>query len=468
MDVPTSQDIESWWTPQAKLDLFHDTRQAYGRTSLLLQGGAIFGLSHLGVVKALYLRGLLPRIITGNATGALIAALVCIHTDDELLEFLSGDGIDLSAFDQNLKRKPTEDDESDLANKQFIPEYPAQLLDTLTRRIMRYVREGYFLDIEILADCAHTNLGEITFEEAYKRTKRILNITISTSGEAGVPTVLNYLTAPNVCIWSAALASNSSSSLYSPVIIYSKDENGNTVPWPTTENVTFNPNRQTKPASERESPLARIAELFNVNHFIVSQARPYIAPFLQSELHHPNPRFSDGAAALFAPCFRLMTSELHHRLKQLDTLGVLPASLGSLLLEETIPAASITLVPDITISDFAKLLENPTKENLEYWMLRGERAVWPAIDAITVRCGVEVKLDKCYHRVRLAKPLDGDSASVRKVGSKGSLAVLRLRSMGSWEGPSTRNHHQNGASGNRSSTNEQDEDDVTTVYDDEG
>ena len=86
-------------TDQAKLDLLHDTRQAFGRTALILQGGAIFGLCHIGVVKALHLRGLLPRIIGGTATGALIAALVGVHTESELLDFLTGDAIDLSAFE---------------------------------------------------------------------------------------------------------------------------------------------------------------------------------------------------------------------------------------------------------------------------------------------------------------------------------------------------------------------------------
>lgn len=69
---------ERGFTSQAKLELLHDTRQAFGRSTLVLQGGAIFGLCHLGVVKALHLRGLLPRIITGTATGALIGALVGI------------------------------------------------------------------------------------------------------------------------------------------------------------------------------------------------------------------------------------------------------------------------------------------------------------------------------------------------------------------------------------------------------
>lgn len=41
-------------------------------------------LYHLGVLKALHEQGLLPRIISGNAIGAMIAALICIHTDEEL------------------------------------------------------------------------------------------------------------------------------------------------------------------------------------------------------------------------------------------------------------------------------------------------------------------------------------------------------------------------------------------------
>jgi TAG lipase/lysophosphatidylethanolamine acyltransferase len=70
-------------TVQDRMSLLHDTRMAYGRTVLVLQGGSIFGLCHLGVVKALYQRTLLPRIIAGTGTGALMAAWVCVHTDKE-------------------------------------------------------------------------------------------------------------------------------------------------------------------------------------------------------------------------------------------------------------------------------------------------------------------------------------------------------------------------------------------------
>lgn len=180
---PTAASSDAGLTNQAKLDVLHDTRQAFGRSVLVLQGGQIFGICHLGVVRALHLRGLLPRIIAGTATGAIIAALVGVHNEDELLDFLNGKNIDLSAFakrPQNQGLKAT------------------GWLATLTRRIRRWWREGHFLDVGVLEQLLRANVGDITFEEAYTRTKRVLNITVTTSGGGGVPNLLNYLTAPNV------------------------------------------------------------------------------------------------------------------------------------------------------------------------------------------------------------------------------------------------------------------------------
>lgn len=190
-DVRASRtNVMTSMSTQMKLDFVHDTRQAFGRSTLVLQGGAIFGLCHLGVVKALFLRGLLPRIITGTATGALIAALVAIHTEEELPRVLSGDGIDLSAFSGRGRK---------LSTGEKVPEDSLWTrLSTLMRRVRRFRRDGYFLDVKVLEDCVRTNVGDLTFEEAYQRSKRVLNITVATAGQGGVPTLLNYLTAPNV------------------------------------------------------------------------------------------------------------------------------------------------------------------------------------------------------------------------------------------------------------------------------
>ncbi|KAL9595130.1 MAG: hypothetical protein Q9219_006618 [cf. Caloplaca sp. 3 TL-2023] len=416
--LPTAHNDQNGWTAQTKLDLLHDTRQAFGRSTLVLQGGAMFGLCHLGVIKALHLSGLLPRIITGTATGALIAALVGIHTEDELLNLLNGDGINLSAF----SRAPEEDSSSD--EQPFINRRHPGNLQTLLRRIARFVRKGHFLDVNVLEECVRANVGDMTFEEAYSRTKRVLNITVATSGRGGVPNLLNYLTAPNVLIWSAALASNASSpTMYSPVILKCKDETGAIVPWASAEEITFRSWRHTSYA-DRESPLSRIAELFNVNHFVVSQARPYLAPFLRAELQHPSPR-RIGPQKWTIPLLRLVSWEIHHRLNQLDSLGFLPATVRRLLIDENIPGASLTLVPDFSPGDFLKLLETPTRESVDYWILHGERSVWPAVSALKVRCAVEVELDRSYQLVRRKKPFDTGSPTRVRARSQGSLRKRR-------------------------------------------
>lgn len=421
--LPTTPHNEQGWTSQAKLDLLHDTRQAFGRSTLVLQGGAMFGLCHLGVVKALHLRGLLPRIITGTATGALIAALVGIHTEDELLDFLNGDGIDLTAFTQSGSQGRPSDEQ------QLLPKDQSGLIRTLIRRVSRFAREGYVLDVNVLEACVRANVGDLTFEEAYARTKRVLNITVATSGRGGVPNLLNYLTAPHVLIWSAALASNASSStLYAPVMLRCKDETGAIVPWASAQETTFQSWR-TASYNDRDSPLSRIAELFNVNHFVVSQARPYIAPFLRSDLQHPNPTQA-GKRGLTIPLLRFLTLEIHHRLSQMDSLGLLPGTVRRLLIDENVPGASLTLVPDLHAADFLKLLETPTKESLEYWILAGERSVWPAVGALRVRCAVEVELDKGYQLVRRRKPMDADGIVMAEGEGSGVKRRIRAASVG--------------------------------------
>lgn len=84
-------------------------------------------------------------------------------------------------------------------------------------------------------------------------------------------------------------------------------------------------------------------------------------------------------------------------------------------MDERIPAASMTLVPEVTAGDFLRLLETPTRETLRYWILRGERSVWPAVAALKIRCAVENELDRSYQVVRKLKAGD--------LRRKGSMAA---------------------------------------------
>ncbi|KAK5115970.1 hypothetical protein LTR62_000426 [Meristemomyces frigidus] len=385
-------------TSQNKLGLFLDARLGYGRTCLILQGGSVFGLCHLGVVKALHLRQLLPRIMVGTATGALMAALVGVHTDDELLHFMSGRGIDLSAFAAASARA------ADATSEAKVRSEPVRhgWLSTLWRRARRFLRDGYVLDVKVLEECVRANIGAITFEEAYVRTGRVLNITISHDVD-GIPTLLNYLTAPYVLIGSAALASSASNASTSKTKIMSKNPLGEIGVW---NPALYAPQQAQKKVARpgqnsmnRDTPLHRLSEMFNVNHFIVSQARPYIVPFLSPTAQHSSPPRS-SKETWPALIMRLIGMEIKHQIRQMHRLGLLPAGLRRILLDETVPGPSWTLVPSIELEDFARLLRNPTTEAIDYWILKGEREVWPAVAALRVRCRVEYEIDRAYQGVR--------------------------------------------------------------------
>ncbi|OTB05963.1 hypothetical protein M426DRAFT_121804 [Hypoxylon sp. CI-4A] len=396
---------------QRKLDFLHDARQAFGRSTLVLQGGAMFGLCHLGVVKALFLRGLLPRIITGTATGALIASLVAIHTEDELPRVLRGDGINLSAFEEHGQQWHS-------SHQDWTPFIGASW-DTVLRRVVRFCREGYFLDVKVLEECVKANVGDLTFEEAYNRSKRVLNITVAMAEQDGIPALLNYITAPNVLIWTAAVASNATTpSLYGSktTTVLCKDASGKIVPWAPAN--MPRPRTHASADKDHKSPLSRVAQLFNVNHFIVSQARPYLIPFLESDMHGPSLFTArHKRAQITGHMFRVVGLEVRHRLRQLDTLGLLPASIRRFLVDEEVPSgSSMTLVPELSGSDFIRLLETPTRETLDYWIARGERSVWPAVCALTVRCAVEYEIESAYQRARSLK-----AGGLRRKSSAGGV-----------------------------------------------
>ena len=385
---------------QTKTELFHDTRQALGRSTLVLQGGSALSMCHIGVVKALYQRGLLPKIITGTATGALIAALVGVHSDDSLLGVLKGDGVNLDAFERSVLRTERSGQSS------------SNLLSTFQRRRRRWQETGHFFDIAVLEECARENLGDITFEEAHLKTGRILNITVALPDEVGVPQLLNYVTAPDVLIWSAVVASTATSkTLYAPVRLLCKDEGGRVQSYFACDSGgndgAFTSQRGRAPL--REAPLKRIGELFNVNHFIISQARPYLIPFFQAR------RYRTGVLGLFAALFRRILDEAFHWLKQANNMGYLPIPFGRLLMDETIPSASewakITLAPALSFNDLFRLFDIPTQASIDQWILRGERSVWPAVGELNVRCGIEFELDAAYESVQRRYPDRGEKAS---------------------------------------------------------
>lgn len=69
-------------------------------------------------------------------------------------------------------------------------------------------------------------LADITFLEAYERTNRFLNVTVTAADTNEPPRMLNYLTAPHVVIWSAVACSSAFPGLFPAQELLARDSNG--------------------------------------------------------------------------------------------------------------------------------------------------------------------------------------------------------------------------------------------------
>ncbi|KAI8149462.1 acyl transferase/acyl hydrolase/lysophospholipase [Fennellomyces sp. T-0311] len=353
---------------RAKHDFFMTIRQSFGRTALLLSGGGTLGLNHLGVLKCLHSAKLLPRIISGASSGSIMAAMVCTRTDEEIPYMFNPTGIKLDVFERNGQP------------------------DTPWMRLQRLVSKGQLYDLEILQEAMRSNLGDMTFQEAFNRTRWILNITVSSSTVYDMPRLLNYLTAPDVVIWSAVAVSCSVPFFYGSSALYAKDKNGNIVPWNPSEQLYIDG------SVDNDLPMNKLSELFNVNHFIVCQVNPHVIPFLP-KTNSPSPI---RKAAGF--CMHLAKSEIQHRCTQLTELGVVPSffnKVQSIISQKY--SGDITIIPDIGYGDFLKVLSNPTNDVVMDSIVRGERATWPKISIIKNHLQIELTIDAILYRLRLRR-----------------------------------------------------------------
>ena len=168
-----------------KLAFFNETRHAFGRSAFLFSGGGMMGLYHMGVIKALVEKQLLPRVISGASAGSIAAALLGCHTDEELLHLLNTGGVDLNFFGVRGREASAAPKEPDNAASGGIPDgwwhklvlllpEPLKSLAVEARRaVPRWVKERTLLDIEVLGDCLRRNVGDLTFAEAYVLWRRV-------------------------------------------------------------------------------------------------------------------------------------------------------------------------------------------------------------------------------------------------------------------------------------------------------
>jgi TAG lipase/steryl ester hydrolase/phospholipase A2/LPA acyltransferase len=347
-----------------KLMFFRHTGQSFGRSALMLSGGANMGMFHLGVIKALRERKLLPRVISGSSAGSVVAAFLGTRKDNELDALFTGEGMDLKSWQRLGLRE--------------------------------MVKQKSIMDIHALERFLRKNLGEYTFEEAFKRTKRIINITVSPVDKNQQARLLNYLTTPHLLVWSAVMASCSVPGLFPPVKLMTKDRLGNEKPYMASI-------RWVDGAIQSDLPAKRLGELYNVNHHIVSQTNPHVLPFIADQTR------KEGWQSFLT---KLVKSEVKFRSKQvmqLASYGFEPGIIKNLLegavaIVDQQYYGDVTIHPPMRFKDYRRILSNLSQAEFQEWVLAGERATWPKIAMIRDQTTIGQTLEDCIIRLKKKRP----------------------------------------------------------------
>ncbi len=347
-------------SPAQKLQFFRHTGQSFGRSSLMLSGGANMGWFHLGVAKTLLEHNLLPRVISGSSAGALVTAWLGTRRNSELAPLFRGEGVD------------------------------RHFAEWLTPREMWQHKIG--MNAERMEQFLRNNIGEYTFEEAFKKTKRFINISVSPVGSNQSPRLLNYLTTPHMLIWSAVKASCSLPGLLPPALLMRKDANGKLQP-------CMAPTRWVDGAVASDLPGQRLAELYNVNHHIVSQVNPHVIPFLTDAPRTPGlSHFLTGQ----------VKNELRYRstqVLQLASYGLQHWAIRAVLdgahgVIEQKYHGDITVYPEMNWRDYRRVISHLSREEFQARVHAGERATWPKLAMIRDQTLIGQTLEECIVRVK--------------------------------------------------------------------
>lgn len=93
-------------------------------------------------------------------------------------------------------------------------------------------------------------------------------------GEYDTNRLLNYLTAPNVLIWSACAASCAIPFVFGATPLYCKNTDGSIEPY-----IPFD-RKFVDGSIGHDLPMNEMSVFYNVNSFIVSQTNPWVIPFM--------------------------------------------------------------------------------------------------------------------------------------------------------------------------------------------
>lgn len=164
---------------------------------------------------------------------------------------------------------------------------------------------------------------------------------------------------------------------------------------------------------EQDLPMQQLGEMFNVNHFLISQANPHAVMFgtyntERSVWIHP-------VTGLFNSLLVFLKDELRGWLthaveliggRRFSPLFGTQRDFGTQILTQEYEGreCDISMVPWLShrslFSAFLHCIYNPSQEEFLKWISEAERETWKHMPAIKSHIAEEITLDRCVQRLR--------------------------------------------------------------------
>lgn len=339
-----------------KLDFFRRAQHCYGRSAFQMSGSGNFLYFHLGAVLAMWNEGVLPRIISGSSGGSVIGAIVCTHVDEDVEKYFNLDHLENILGAEDLEKSPRSGRKSYLRGQKI-----RKMLDRV--------------------------IPDLTFQEAYELTGRQLNISVAPAEQHQKSRLLNAIASPNVCVREAVYASCAVPGVYPTVTLMAKDSNGDRQP--------YLPSRKWVDGSvTNDLPAKRLSRLYGANHYIVSQANPFVTKFVSgmTSQNQATAALARASSATFKAWANANATIFQKPLSYFPRLNS-ATNLALSVINQSY-SGDINIIRPSVLWAPHKILGDITRKDMDYLIDLGRRTTWPKIEMIRTQTQISQVLDR--------------------------------------------------------------------------
>lgn len=342
---------------EERLDFFRRAHHCFGRSALMMSGSGMLLYFHVGVVKALLEQDLLPNILSGSSGGSFVGSLIATHSRDELHKLF---------------------DPAHLVNEIEMEKQRLSVLHRIRPQI---------LQVHEIQGILERLIPDMTFQEAFDKTGIHMNISIAPAETHQTSRLLNATTTPNVLIRQSIMASAAVPGVYPPVTLMARDKYG--------DKKEYLPSRKwVDGAVSDDLPAKRLARLYGVNHYIVSQTNPHIIPFVRdSGRRNSKADVVRIAATRTAREWLNASAEILQRpLQKRPRLNQWTNTVLAIINQDYM--GDINIMPPFRFFNPSRILAHLTEDEIMNLISVGERSTWPKIETIRIQTQIGRTLDR--------------------------------------------------------------------------